>query len=264
MATIEEGELGFLTAGSGRTSATSFPLEPGQQYGKFENVRLKPGGSQVFYFNGNPGTVVTFQLIRIPNTGGHYHGGETTEPLAVGTCVPGSVTLNGPWPQNAQALVTAPDACGSIRFINNFSMGQPPTIENQIDVMYDSLLPIPQSAGIELKPPEPIHPSPYWADPPFIEKLRTLGEKYSAQRKKNIVITDASLLWGGRFDINAVDSQHPAPWQPPHAEHRNGRQADVRLRGMNDADRKAFLSICAEIGLTAEIHSGNHWHIRLP
>ena len=121
------------------------------------------------------------------------------------------------------------------------------------------------SQGITLKAPEAIHPSPYWADPPFIERLRQLGEKYFAKRKKDIVITDASLQWGGRFDIQASDPKNPGhEWLPPHAEHRNGRQADIRLRDMTAADKKAFEDICKEVGITTQIDNGNHYHIRLP
>lgn len=198
----------------------------------------------------------------MPNTGGHYHGGETRDPLAVGTWNPSHVTLAGPYPQNVQVVFSAPGACGSIKYIINASNGQ--IFVGMFEVMFDSLLPIPQTTGITLKPPETIHPSPYWADPPFITKLRELGEKYFAKTHKDIVITDASLPWGGRFDIEAEHPQHPTPWQPPHAEHRNGRQADVRLRDMNDSDRQAFEAICTGIGLQVAIHSGNHWHIKLP
>ncbi len=213
----------------------------------------------MWYLNGPPGTVVTCELIRVANTAGHQHGGETSHPNAVGAFTYPSVTLAGPYPQNFQNRQSTSDCCGSLRVRFTFSAGAPPVIEHQVDVMFDSFLPIPQTTGIELKPPAPIHPSPYWADPAFIAKLRLLGEQYHAQRHKNIVITDASLPWGGRFDIEPANE-----WVPPHAEHRNGRQADVRLRDMNDADRQAFVDICAKLGLTTEIHSGNHWHIRLP
>jgi hypothetical protein len=256
-----DDELGYKKAAADQPTITLRPLlEEGVKYSSFETVRLQPGKSVTFHSNAAPGTTVSYELIRIPNSGGHYHGGETSNPLAAGRCSPPSQTLNGPWPQNAPAVVTAPDVCGSVKYLSRFSAGTPAVIENLIEIMFESLLPIPQTTGIELKPPTSSHPSPYWADPPFITKLRELGEKYFAQRGKNIVITDASLPWGGRFDIEPEKTE----WLPPHEEHRNGRQADIRLRGMTDADRKAFQEICLALGITTEIHSGNHWHIRLP
>lgn len=252
----------FLTAKEGKGSFTPGPLKLGEKYPSFFADRVKPGEKMKFYGSGPAGVSLTVTLSRVANSGGHFHGGTTSDPLAVGTMVPNHITFVGAEPQNVPVDYTAPLACGSIRVDYRFSNGDYGW--QHIDVMYDSFLPIPQSTGISLKPPDPIHPQPYWADVMFITKLRQLGEKYSAKTHKDIVITDASLPWGGRFDIDAENPQNPKPWQPPHAEHRNGRQADVRLRDMTPNDRTIFQSICAELGITAEIHSGNHWHIRLP
>jgi hypothetical protein len=259
------------------SSLSGDPIEKGSSLRIFETLRLKPStppgvppGPQTstMYANSAQGASVTFELERVPNTGGHYHGGATREPLAVGTIAPASVAFTGPYPQNVPIVFTAPQVCGQVYVTARFSTGT--VIKNMFEIMYDSLLPVPQSTGIELKPPEAIHPSGYWADPPFITKLRELGEKYFAKRKKNIVITDASLPWGGRFDIQAEPKQEPGkppvvpkPWDAPHAEHWNGRQADVRLSNMTADDKKAFEEICVQIGIKAEIHNKNHWHIRL-
>ena len=47
--------------------------------------RLKPGESKTYYANGFEGVQVSIALERVPNSGGHYHGGATNNPLAVGT-----------------------------------------------------------------------------------------------------------------------------------------------------------------------------------
>jgi len=73
--------------------------------------------------------------------------------------------------------------CGLVPQFARFSSGE--VIEHMFEVMIEGLLPIPRSTGIDLKAPEPIHPSPYWADPPFIVKLRELGEKYRARTNKD-------------------------------------------------------------------------------
>src|SRR5262245_1016643 len=141
---MTDHNLGYLSAQPSRSSITRFPLHAGVEYGSFDTVRLKPGGSMPFYSNGQPGTTITYQLIRVPNTGGHYHGGETSDALAAGTCVPPVVTLVGPWPQNAELIVSAPECCGSIRYRANFNAGEPSVVEILLEVLYDSLMPIPQ------------------------------------------------------------------------------------------------------------------------
>jgi hypothetical protein len=251
-----------LTAKKGVAWLAERPLQLGEQYSPFISDRFKPGEKKTYYANGPAGVTFSVTLSRDPNTGGHYHGGATSDPLAVGTIVPSQLTFVGAEPQNVPCVWTAPDVCGSVRLDYRFSSGEYGWWH--MDIMYDSFLPIPQSTGISLKTPDPIHPSPYWADPPFISKLRLLGEKYAAKTGKDIVITDASLPWGGRFDIEAEHPQHPTPWRAPHAEHRNGRQADVRLRDMTASDRIIFQDACIELGIEAQIHSDNHWHIRLP
>lgn len=253
-----------ILAGPGTHSLTNFPVTDGSRISPFETVRLKPGDSETFYFNGATGATVQMTLERVPNSGGHHHGGATTDPLAVGTVTPASLTLTGAYPQNARCVFTAPDVCGQVTFLGKHSDGS--VDEYLLEIMFDSFLPIPQSTGIALKAPDRIHPSPYWADPAFISKLRQLGERYYGKTTKNITITDASLPWGGRFDIEA-EPKPPKPskrWKAPHAEHRNGRQADVRLFDMSEDDKEAFKTICADLGITAEIHNDNHWHIRLP
>ena len=97
-----------------------------------------------------------------------------------------------------------------------------------VQVMFDSFLPIPQSDGIRLKQPTAIHPSTYFADPPFIVKLKKSWRKIQSQNVEKIsTLTDASLPWGGRLDI---DPNHE--WDKPHAEHWNGNQCDIRLSDM--------------------------------
>ena len=240
-------------ANASSSSMTNRLLKVDDEFTLFEAVRLKPGAAMIFYANAPTGTSLSLALERVPNSGGHHHGGATREPLAVGAINPSSIVLNGPYPQNVPVTYTAPEVSGSVRLLFSFSNGV--SGENLAEIMYDSFLPIPQSTGITLKAPETMHPSPYWGEPAFITKLRSLGEKYFAATNKDIIITDGSCLWGGRFDLNG-------DWRPPHAEHRNGRQADVRLRDMTNSDRDAFRRACTEVGITAEIHSGNHWHIR--
>jgi len=51
--------------------------------------------------------------------------------------------------------------CGLVRQFARFSSGE--VIEHMFEVMIEGLLPIREVRGFDLKAPEPIHPSPYWA-----------------------------------------------------------------------------------------------------
>jgi hypothetical protein len=240
-----------------RTRAVSLstkPLAPDDDLaGSDDNVRIKPGESHTFHATGKEGDHVTIALERVPDSGGHFHGGATRNSLAVGAISPNDFTL-GPDPQ--EVVYKAPEVCGVIRVIVTASESSDLQL---VEVMYDSFLPIPQSTGIALKTPEAIHPSPYWADVTFITKLKALGERFYAKFHKDILITDASLAWGGRFDIKAGEG---AEWQPPHVEHRNGHQADVRLWSMSEIEKTAFQQMCTELQIQTEVHAPPHWHLR--
>lgn len=56
--------------------------------------------------------------------------------------------------------------------------------------------------------------------------LEDLGSAYFDLYNEGLVLNDASLEWGGLFD---VDADHP--WSVPHKEHRCGRAIDLRGSG---------------------------------
>jgi len=53
------------------------------------------------------------------------------------------------------------------------------------------------------------------------------------------VVTEASLEWGGLFDVAEV-----APWRNPHRTHRKGLDVDVRSTTMNAARQEDFERAC--------------------
>ena len=83
------------------------------------------------------------------------------------------------------------------------------------------------------------------------------------------VITEASLLWGGLFDVHTNENDFNAsfPWRPDHRLHRRGWDMDVRYNTMNTTGRAMFRRICRDIAiLTCQGHpteaTANHWHLR--
>ena len=96
-------------------------------------------------------------------------------------------------------------------------------------------------------------------------------------------LNDASLVWGGKFDIDAAypwigtyPANHPDPLlagkPTPHVEHRRGVVIDIRanndVTAIPRANEAAFIGIVANAGAEAKIHSPNsptnrHFHVRL-
>jgi hypothetical protein len=84
--------------------------------------------------------------------------------------------------------------------------------------------------------------------------LVRLANEYAVATGKSIVITDGCLAQGGRFDLNQ-------DWAPPHHEHMDGRQADIRSFDMSDVEKGIFRTKATEAGLTV-LEESNHWHVR--
>ncbi len=71
------------------------------------------------------------------------------------------------------------------------------------------------------------------------------------------VITEASLEWGGLFDV-AKDAQ----WRNPHRAHRDGEHMDVRSTTLGRGQRDRFLLLCerARIRCVPET-APSHFHL---
>lgn len=79
------------------------------------------------------------------------------------------------------------------------------------------------------------------------------------------VITEASLTWGGLFDVDTE-------WSHPHRLHRTGRDMDVRYWSLSASQRRQFVQACKRVGILCERHVNfagadpsnpyeNHFHI---
>lgn len=245
---------GYVRVESNRCGCSSNPVAVNDEVGSLETQQMRPGGSVNWHFWGPAGATVTIELIRAGNSGGHDHGGATSDSLAVGTVAPARFVLGNNYPQNVRVVHRAADVCGTVVVRARFSQGTPNVIDNHDEVLIPGLVPIAASQGLKLKPPTADHRSPYWALPGFRDKLVRLATDYFAKTGKAITVTDASLQWGGRFDLRA-------DWRPPHHEHTDGRTADLRKFDMTAADQSAFKGIAAQVGITV-LEESDHWHVR--
>lgn len=224
------------------------------------DVVLRPGDTYadtvgfeqlVTWFASAPsGASLTEQVERQANTGGHLHGGAVQSEEAAGRIDPKQIAFSGPWPQNVLCTFLSPIVAGRITHYVVFAGEAPITIYYEVKLA--GLVRIAGSESLKLKLPTSDHPSPYWGTPAFAAKLQSLASQYFAATGDAITCTDASLEWGGRFDLNL-------DWRPPHAEHFYGNTADIRSFDIKDP--QAFDSAAAAAGLTVLVES-NHYHVR--
>ena len=64
------------------------------------------------------------------------------------------------------------------------------------------------------------HHNQYYLTEPSRQNLRAMIEAFAAEGWGTVALNDASLYWGGRYDISSN-------WTAPHAGHREGREIDV-------------------------------------
>jgi hypothetical protein len=247
-------ESGYVRVESNRCVCASEPVAPAQEVGVLATQQMPPGGSVNWYYSGPTGATVTIEIIREAGSGAHNHGGATTVANAVGTAAPTRFVLGSNYPQNVRVVHRAPDVCGTTVIRGRFSQGSPSTIDNHDQILIAGLVPLQVTQSLKLKPPTVEHRSPYWAQPAFRDKLARLAADYFARQGKAITVTDASLQWGGRFDLRA-------DWRPPHHEHMDGRQADLRKFDMTPQDQAVFRAIAAQVGISI-LEESDHWHVR--
>lgn len=113
-----------------------------------------------------------------------------------------------------------------------------------------------------------------FTDPNFEGRLLRAFERYfelvadlppsPLNDDQRIAITDASLPWGGMFDING-------DWTRPHQRHRTGQDVDVRWASVlytqtfREACDEAFVVPMAPVGIRCQQHAAPlHWHIQPP
>jgi hypothetical protein len=177
--------------------------------------------------NGKSGVTVSIKVDVEAGSGGHEHdAGRHVSPYtgtlsaASGTTVAdGTVSFTFGAPE-ISGVHTFTAQCDSPICTNN-----PQT--SRINVMVPGLLPIPPSGlyalyeadGSVIGAVKGRHPSNHYLTPAAANQLLVIAINYHHLNPQAPVlhINDASLMWGGMFDIDAE-----ADWNTPHKEHRRG------------------------------------------
>ncbi|MFZ5522902.1 MAG: hypothetical protein ACOY9D_02295 [Pseudomonadota bacterium] len=144
----------------------------------------------------------------------------------------------------------------------------------KIDVRVDGLRPIPPSGlyalyeadGSVIGAVKGRHDSNHYLTTKAAERLLVIAINYHHLYPQAPVlhINDASLMWGGVFDLDA-------DWDIPHEEHMRGTVVDIRANSNTGAIPPAnfdtFIRLAKLSKVNAKIHSpgetNQHFHVRL-
>lgn len=215
-----------------------------------------------------------------PTSGGHDHG-DSARPrggiAGVQTCASDnecwSVTTDG----NGQVVFNFnPTEISGTHTITATcqSDGCSNTATANVGVKVDGLKPIPPSGlyalyevdGSVIGAVAGEHPSNHYLTSDAANKLLIIAINYHHLYPKDpvIYVNDASLMWGGLFDLDA-------DWDTPHEEHRRGSVVDIRANSKAGAipaeNFDALIRLAKLSKVNAKIHNpsktNQHFHVRL-
>lgn len=202
-------------------------LQPARTSGVSERilqVRVTQGGNPI------AGIAVSFSTDVIPNSGGHEHH-DAARPKGTLSGTQGTTDANG----EVKATFRVPEIAGIHTIKANCGTCSNSPATEEIQVKVSDLLPISP------KPPNNAdgtfvyaltsvdethqgsgryHRNQYYLTQQARQNLRAMIEAFAAEGWGTVALNDASLYWGGRYDIGSN-------WRAPHAGHRDGREIDV-------------------------------------
>lgn len=225
----------------------------------------------------SPTTPVTVKVsLKVdPTSGGHDHG-DSTRPRGgiadVGKCLSDDTCKEWTLPANNGVVefnFKAPEASGK-HTITATCVGCTNTATKPVDVKADGLIPIPASQSYALtdsqgnviggEQSKPHHDNHYLTANAIgnLEKLAKLY-KNTTNPGSRLYLNDASLKWGGLFDVGSTS------WRKPHTTHRLGVEIDIRAAAAANGDPVKEGAIpfrllpevwkdAREIGIKAELH----------
>ena len=225
----------------------------------------------VYDEDGNPISDRTVRLVLTASEGtaGHVH---------VGGKSPGSLAPSGDeidTGASGEATVTylAPAAAGSVLLLAT-SQGLD-DVSQMIQVRVPQLVELAETVNVDTIGVVMEHPDSHWGTAELVTDIQQLADSIRAAFDRfqaspanrpdgrfpaRLAVNDMSLPLGGIFDLGE-------DWQPPHFEHRTGRNADIDVRRGTDDD--AYADFVTYIWITRLGHSllderetANHYHLR--
>jgi hypothetical protein len=219
---------------------------------------VEPGKSVKFRAQVSPtdcsGVRIDFGAIAFNDgqEGGHFHTGRPVGPMNPSSCVTDS---------NGQCYGEHPtgEFAGTDQLLATDGVA---SAHANLLVGYTNFVQLPDGDPRYVleggAPDHPLHPSNHWVTPEFKTALLNIITGYFAKfpQADPIEITDESLVFGGRFDIYGN-------WSGDHQFHRVGKNADIRMSSIPDANKAEFLKLCRTFGADPFPEtSKNHWHLK--
>lgn len=187
-------------------------------------------------------SIVGLEVDVTPNSGGHEHH-DANRPKGTLSRLQGTTDANG----EVKVVFTAPEPAGlhNIKATCTDCSKSPATKE--IKVWIPNLVPIDPnplrsadgsflysltSVDATHQGDGRYHHNQYWLTDGARSNLNDLLFKFADAGWGTVALNDASLYWGGRYDIKGN-------WTKPHAGHRTGEEIDISFtRARNPISRK--------------------------
>lgn len=224
-----------------------------------------------------PGVALGFSVDVTAHSGGHEHH-DVARPKGLLSGTQGVTDANG----EVKVTFKAPEVAGIHTLQVACAICSNSPASKEIRVKVADLLPIspnpPQNAdGTFVYALTSVdrthqgngryHHNQYYLTQQSLQNLLSLIGSFAAEGWGTVALNDASLFWGGRYDITSN-------WRAPHAAHRDGREIDIsftRARNPVPADKQNnfYKNFCethaAEVTFSILHHyaSAPHFHVFL-
>ena len=177
-----------------------------------------------------PSVSVGFSVEVTPNSGGHEHH-DINRPKEKLSAVQGTTDANG----EVKLTFTAPEVAGIHTIKATCATCSNTSASREIQVKVPDLVPISPSPPVNadgsyayaLTSVDGIHAgagryhkNQYYLTAQARQNLIDLTRSFATAGWGTVALNDASLYWGGRYDING-------DWIAPHRGHRDGREIDI-------------------------------------
>lgn len=234
-------------------------------------VRVEVGGTA------QPGKTVQLRLVAVDSSGagsdapyGHFHtGANGAKPT--GTLSATSVTTG----VDGKAFVTYRPGLVSGPIVVIGTSTDVDSAIARVRVEVPGLVELIATQSVSIIGQVPIHPINNFVTAVMRAGLMEVADSFFARYNTQVVYNDASLAFGGKFDLHrqwassdALCTFTPAGGTPVvtpngcHALHRIGLDIDVRTNGVSDARQRYLRDEWQSVAGRTVIREGNHNHFR--
>lgn len=188
------------------------------------------------------GVAIQFTVVVTAGSGGHDHH-DPSRPHGTLSALQGTSDANG----EVKITFTAPQVAGIHTIKATCSTCSNSSVSQEIKVKVPDLVPISPNSPINadgtyayaLTSVDTIHAgegryhkNQYYLTEQAQQNLLGLITSFAAAGWGTVALNDASLYWGGRYDIKGN-------WGEPHRGHRDGREIDISFKRANNPISKA-------------------------